>query len=790
MALNFDDEVVAALRAAKNATKPDEQLKAWQLLAALVHRTSLRERFPELCAVLPAPTHVRNVDTMPPSDDLKRVLQMFDGYRGVIRPEALFRALLRSPAAQQYLKERGVQPQVIQKVLERLEPGARTAEEASGQSEGNGSWRSSPERQRVIEQLTRYGRIMTEMPLKKGYWVGQEKVLEALLINLVKRPGKGRSTIVIGPPGVGKTGVVYELARRLREGDWKVNDRVVIPEQIRDVDIFQLFPAYLRAGTSLVGEYEKRLKELIQLLEPHPKIILFVDEVHSFLQSGMHHGGAFSQANEALKGPLMEGQITLIGCTTTAEYRHFIEPDPAMAQRFSTVVIEPMDAVAALEVLKQRRKEIEEHFHVELTDELLQSVVDLTEEYMPTDCQPRKSIRLLEDACARCLVRTGGAADAAEQSGLRRLSKTDLEECLETRTGVKLVRQRTFTVQQVRSHLTASLVGQDEVLGKVAEEFVAGFGHFGGEERTTRNRPRGVWLFGGPTGVGKTEAARLLAKLLGDGEKELWIRVDCNTLLGSGFDSSPAVNRLLGVPPGFIGYARGEGGLLSQVRDRPECIVLFDEFEKADPGVGKLLLQIIDEGKVQDTEGNWLDFRRSFVIFTTNVGCTYESGPELGFLSGKQAVEEPHAELVALRKELRAMGLGEEFLARMDHVFLFRALSEEATLEIIGKQLSGLRAEAEKQGFQLDWDEDLPRRVARRWTPRHGARALTHMLGDRVINQLKIAEIEGQLEGVERIHVSAEAPPPPAFPGEFPTLRKVTDGTLIVFLQEPEEPEE
>ena len=267
-----------------------------------------------------------------------------------------------------------------------------------------------------------------------------------------------------------------------------------------------------------------------------------------------------------------------------------------------------------------------------------------------------------------------------------------------------------------------------------------------------RSGPRGVFLFGGPTGVGKTETALVLAKILGGGQDTL-IRVDCNTLQSSSQESGPAINRLLGVPAGYVGYARGQGGILSRIRDLPESIVLFDEFEKAGPAVGKLLLQIIDDGQVEDVDGNLLDFRRSFIIFTTNAGCIYDQR-QMGF-NAEQGTERqtPTADLDSLKRDLRALGLGEEFLARMTHILLFRGLDRDSIEEILRRQLEGLRKTSELKGLKLMWESDLILHLTSQWQPRFGVRFLSTILRHRIVEQLGIADAQGELKGVKGIRL-------------------------------------
>jgi ATP-dependent Clp protease ATP-binding subunit ClpA len=251
--------------------------------------------------------------------------------------------------------------------------------------------------------------------------------------------------------------------------------------------------------------------------------------------------------------------------------------------------------------------------------------------------------------------------------------------------------------------------------------------------------------------VGKTETAVLLSKILGGGRESL-VRVDCNTLQGT-HDAGPAMHILLGVPPGYVGYVRGQGGKLSQIRDKPESIVLFDEIEKAHHRVSDLLLQIIDTGNAEDNDGNFLDFRRAFIIFTTNAGCVYDQR-NIGFdRSGEPLAITPRADLEALKADLRSLGFREEFLGRMSHWFTFQSLDAKSIEKVIELQLERLRRTAEAMAYELTWDPDIVGYLSSQWQPRFGVRHLTTILRNRIEEQLSVADAQGELKGVTKIYL-------------------------------------
>jgi ATP-dependent Clp protease ATP-binding subunit ClpA len=307
---------------------------------------------------------------------------------------------------------------------------------------------------------------------------------------------------------------------------------------------------------------------------------------------------------------------------------------------------------------------------------------------------------------------------------------------------------------------------------RLAQAFVAGRGE---NSWFLRPGPRGVFLFGGPTGVGKTETALQLARILGGGRDAL-VRVDCQNLQGSGtgHDANTLIWRLLGVAPGYVGHQAGcKDGMLVKVREFPECVLLLDEFEKADNAVGKVLLRILDEGKAQDSEGNELDFRRCFVVLTTNAGVTYHD-PQRGPMGLVHASPRGAASVSAedVRDDLRLTGLGQEFLGRIQHTFLFRALDLQDIRTILERQLDQLRAFAQARHRELEWSPALVDLLVKRWQPHFGVRYLSNLLRDHVLDQLSLASVQGELtDEVQQIYLDAGGNGAPAG-GEGGTRRR------------------
>jgi len=720
MGLIFEPPCQKAIDLAKQSVPENGELDVASLLAALYHGTDLKKTLPDLAKAIEPPKLLRESPEgqVPLAGPLRPVMKGLAENNQAVTTDQLFKALIVSEEGRQYLIARGVEEKRLSEILTNLLPAPL--------------WREMPERAAVVSALSSFGRMLTETAPPHGGVVMQESVVKSLVRTLSKM--KRRNAILIGHPGTGKSAIIYELARRLFAGDKS------IPPKLRDMDIFELSPAFLRSGASFVGQYDERVKTLLQVLQAHPKIILFVDEIHALFQSGVYERGPFTDANESFKGALGRGDIICIGCTTPAEFRRFIEPDKALERRFNIIRLEAPSAETTLGILKYRRPKMEEYYHpLTIPDTILEKAVTLTEEYLPSRFQPDKAIQLLDDACALCVT---------SESPMDIVPETALTEALQDMVGHKVMRPESLSEQAVFEHLRSRIMGQDPVLRDLSRAFVAGFSDW-----TSPGKPRGVFLLGGPTGVGKTETALMLARLLGHG-KEMLIRVDCNTLSASGSDVSPAMHRLIGTPPGYVGYARGQGGILSRVRDMPECVVLFDEFEKTPHGVGEFLLQILDDGRVEDVDGNVLDFRRTFILFTTNVGCTYDHR-QLGFERSSSA-RGPWADEQSIKKGLRDIGLGEEFLGRIHHYFVFTGLDQQAVPLIIARQLEAIQDLAELKGLKLIWDDGVIDFLACQWQPRFGVRFLSMILRHRITEQLSIADAQGELKGVAVIRLKVE----------------------------------
>ncbi|MCB2222722.1 MAG: AAA family ATPase [Actinobacteria bacterium] len=766
---HFSPEAREAVDLAKRFVGEDGKLTADVLMAAAYAVGEMSSSIPELATYMEdLKTRRKKVpDSVDVDAGLEPVFEVLDADDFVTIDE-LMTALLESDAGKGFLVGAGLPAKYVERAAKVVRgheapprpPAAKASSAEAGGAE-TGEWRSSGARAEALEALSSYGRMLTEGEPPAGSVVEMDVELRRLQKTLLKM--KRRNVIVTGHPGTGKTALVLEFARRLLIGDETIDPR------LRDCDVFELSPSFLRAGAGVVGEYDKRVSALIKVLEASPKVLMFVDEVHSLLSSGMHQRTAFSDANEAFKQALGRGTITIIGATTIAEYRHHIAPDRALERRFGVLKVDPPSREATIRILEARRPRLEAHYApLTVPDEMLEKAVDLTDEHLPTRYQPDKAIQILDEACALTSI------DDPEATVL---TEAAIQEALEDAVGHGLVRPEALTIEKVLEHLQAKIVGQDGALRKIAESFVAGLSAGWGK----KGEPQGIFFFGGPTGVGKTETAKQLAKLLGGGREAL-LRIDCNTIAGRGIDAKGVIaNQLLGVPRGYLGYARGEGGLLSKIRDMPECVVLFDEIEKANPAIADLLLQILDEGRVNDTDDNLLDFRRAFIVFTTNAGTTYEAGGgPIGFAPPGQEANTagsgtPRVTRDSVMDDLRRRGFREEFLGRNIDFVVFEALDQDDIRVILERQLDGLEGAAELQGYTLTWDPAIVDHLVDQWQPRFGVRHLTSILRHRILEQLAIADVQGELQGIEEVRLElAEGEEV----GALPTRR--IDGTAMV----------
>ena len=590
--------------------------------------------------------------------------------------------------------------------------------------------------------------------------IGRDREID-MVIGILSRRNKNNPALV-GEPGVGKTAIAEGLAQRMAAGE--------VPPQLRDKRLISLNMASLVAGTKYRGEFEERLRDVLAEIRRAGDVILFVDEMHTIVGAGAAEG-AIDAAN-IFKPALGRGELQMLGATTVDEYRKYIEKDPALERRFRPVSVEEPGEEAALEILRALKPGLERHHRLRITEEAMTAAVQLSVRYLPELFLPDKAIDLLDEGASHARMEEMAAArggarrelEAAlhtavkeakfekaaelrdrmqrmtapgESRRTRAVTAGDIAWAVSARTGIPVgrltagERQRLLNLEKT---LGEQVVGQAEAVSAVAEAL-----RRGASGVRDQNRPTASLLFTGPTGVGKTELCRAVAEEM-FGSREAMIRLDMTEYM-----EKQSVSRLIGAPPGYVGYEEG-GKLTEAVRRRPYCLVLMDELEKAHPDVCGILLQIMEEGCLTDSRGRRVSFRNAIVVMTSNVGSEIR-GDGLGFSpTGRSSEVE-----AALRRHFTP-----EFLGRVDRIVPFRPLEDGAMEAVAGKYLRELTGRAGEQGIRLSLPEGLAASLGKSCRGKGGARQLRRLVQDRVEGPLashllacasKPKKVQGKLEG-------------------------------------------
>ena len=646
--------------------------------------------------------------------------------------------------------------------------------------------RTAPEVRHLLDKfgvnLTRLAREGKSDPV-----VGREQEIERVVQILSRR--KKNNPILIGEAGVGKSAIVEGLALRIARGE--------VPYTIADKTLFSLDVSSLVAGTKFRGEFEERMQQLLDELRKAKDTIIFIDEIHTIVGAGSTQG-SLDTAN-ILKPALARGELQTIGATTLDEYRENIETDSALERRFQKVLIEPTTPEQTLQILHNIAPHYERHHKVRYTEEALQACVTLTGRYITDRYFPDKAIDVLDEAGSRAhlqsarepeelramktalcdakrerreaveaLVYEKAASARMREIALRsKLGETraewkrslennpveitagHIQEVITAMTGIPAERVsggEISRLQTLREHLAKRVVGQQEAVEKISRTIRRSRAGLKDE-----NRPIGVFLFVGPTGVGKTLLAKEVSKWLFDEHRGL-IRIDM-----SEYGEKHNVARLIGSPPGYVGY--GEGGQLTEaVRRQPYAVVLFDEIEKAHPEVFNAMLQIFDEGHLTDGSGRKVDFRNTIIIMTSNVGsrAVVQKSVQVGYsTTSKSAVADvtPQSEY---RKALEHT-FAPEFLNRIDDIVLFRTLEIGDVERIVDLELQGLMARTGKLGYKVKITDGAKRRLAAMgYESRYGVRSLKRTLMDNVEEPLSALIIDGKLHEGDTIVVESD----------------------------------
>ncbi len=731
----------------------------------------------------------------------------------MIGTEHLLMGILREGGnmALRILRTVGVDPKkmyssIVQKINEA--PKAAPAGAVSSTKESGKKGSALEEFTRDLTESARAGRLD---PV-----IGRDEEIRRV-IQILSRRTKN-NPVLIGEPGVGKTAIAEGLAERIAAAD--------VPEELLDKRVLSLDLSGMVAGTKYRGEFEERIKKTIDEVKKAGNVILFIDELHTIVGAGSAEGAV--DAANILKPALSRGEIRVVGATTLDEYRKYIEKDAALERRFQPVTVGEPSPEATLEILKGLRDKYEAHHKLTITDEALEAAVSLSRRYINDRFLPDKAIDLMDEAASQvrmsaestspdlksleekinALHREKADAIAAQDyekaAQLRDLEQkytqqVDIErenwkKSLSTNRGsvgaediakvvagwtgipvTRLTEDESMRMLRLEETLHKRVVGQDEAVTAVAKAI-----------RRSRvglkdpKRPIGSFLFLGPTGVGKTELCKTLAETM-FGDENAMIRLDMSEYM-----EKHTVSRLVGSPPGYVGHEEG-GQLTEKVRRKPYSVVLFDEIEKAHPDVWNILLQILEDGIVTDSQGRRVDFKNTIIVMTSNVGAKNITAAEtpLGFHGGDKSAEEDEAKRYerirqAVMDDLKRT-FRPEFLNRIDEIIVFRQLTQENIREIASRMLQVTGRRMAEQGITLDVDDDALTELAYDgFDPQYGARPLRRSIQNLVEDAVAEQMLEGRLRSGGTAHVRlkdgkvviesesapADAPQPEAAPAK------------------------
>jgi ATP-dependent Clp protease ATP-binding subunit ClpC len=712
---------------------------------------------------------------------LREALQLGHNYIGT---EHMLLGLVREGegVAAQVLQSLGADlPRVRQQVIQLLS--GYQGREPVGASTGPSGSESSPSGSPVLDQ---FGRNLTQLARdhKLDPVIGREREIERVLQVLSRRTKN--NPVLIGEPGVGKTAIVEGLSQKI------VNDDV--PETLRGKQLYTLDLGALVAGSRYRGDFEERLKKVLKEIRTRGDTILFIDELHTLVGAGAAEGAI--DAASILKPMLARGELQTIGATTLDEYRKHLEKDAALERRFQPIKVEEPTLAHTIEILKGLRERYEEHHHVTITDQALVAAANLADRYISDRYLPDKAIDLIDEAGSRLRIRRMSTppeyskleteiekirADkaAAQQRGNEELvaklaeqerskleRKTALEqewraegvelfdvvdedviaEVLATWTGIpvyKLTEEETAKLLRMEDELHKRIIGQNDAINALSRAI-----------RRTRaglkdpKRPSGSFIFLGPTGVGKTELAKALAELL-FGDESALIQLDMSEYM-----EKHTVSRLVGSPPGYVGYEEG-GQLTEAVRRKPFAVVLFDEIEKAHTDVFNTLLQILEDGRLTDAQGRTVDFKNTVLIMTSNLGTADLRKAQVGFSSASQAVT--YERMKQKVQEALKQHFRPEFLNRIDEVIVFHELEIHEVIEIVDLMTRRLTEQLDSQGIGLELTPPAKELVAKRgYEPILGARPLRRAIQQMIEDPISEKILWKEFRVGETVIVDAE----------------------------------
>ncbi len=636
--------------------------------------------------------------------------------------------------------------------------------------------------------LSQYGRDLTAMAKagKIDPIIGRDKETERVIQILSRR--QKNNPCLIGEPGVGKTAVVEGLAQKVVDG--------TVPETLKDKQIVTLDIAAMVAGAKYRGEFEERLKSVMEEVSRNPQIILFIDEIHTIVGAGAAEGAV--DAANIIKPALARGEMQLIGATTIAEYRKHIEKDAALERRFQSVMVGEPTPEESILILQGLRDKYEAHHKLKITDEAIRAAVHLSGRYIADRFLPDKAIDLLDEAASRKRLAAHtsppdlkqdeerlaklnaekeeaiSAQDFERAAALRDEEKTlqaaydaakaeweqsvkgtslaleegDIADVVTQWTGIpvnRLLEEESERLLHLEELLARRVIGQDEAVSAVARAIRRG--RMGLKDP---KRPIGSFIFLGPTGVGKTELCRALADLL-FGDESAMIRMDMSEYM-----EKHSVSKLIGSPPGYVGFEEG-GQLTEKIRRRPYSVVLFDEIEKAHPDVFNILLQVLEDGVLTDSQGRKVDFKNTILILTSNVGASALTGPVKGTV-GFGGGESTSGEDAAKKKVMEALKatFRPEFLNRIDDTIIFNRLSEENIRAIAALLLCEVQKRVQALNIEITFEDSVADLIAREgFDPVYGARPLRRAIIRLVEDAFSGEMLEGKFKAGDAVKAIA-----------------------------------
>ncbi len=702
--------------------------------------------------------------------------------------EHLLLGLLRESegVAAQVLMNLGLKLEdVREEVLNLLGHGGEGSEGGSGEraaaTTGGSSKGSSKSKTPALDS---FGRDLTELARqsKLDPVIGRSNEIERVIQVLSRR--RKNNPVLLGEAGVGKTAIVEGFAQMVVEGN--------VPELLRDKRIVVLDLAMMVAGTKYRGQFEERIKAVMNEVRRAKNTILFIDELHTLVGAGGAEGAI--DASNVLKPALSRGELQCIGATTLDEYRKYIEKDGALERRFQTVIVEPPSADQTVQILQGLRKAYEEHHKVQITDDALRSAVDLSTRYITARCLPDKAIDVIDEAGARMRLKSmvrppdlkeieeeaerlnaqkeeavanqdfekaAALRDQADKLKKKKESITKewrdkskenegvvdaevIAEVVSKMTGIPLTRlssEDTVKLLEMENELHRRVISQDEAIKQVCKAV-----------RRSRSglkdpkRPTGCFLFAGPTGVGKTLLAKTLAEFM-FGDEEALIQIDMSEYM-----DKHNVSKLIGAPPGYVGYEEG-GQLTERIRRRPYAVVLLDEIEKAHPDVFNMMLQIMEEGHLTDSFGRKVDFKNTILIMTTNAGAqAIAHGAGFGF--GKKSEEASYGNMKKEVMNVLTQEFKPEFIGRLDEVVVFKKLNNNDLKHIVDIELTKVRERLGERGLTIELTDEAKEFVIKQGGDTdYGARPLRRAVSVCIEDPLAEELLKGVFEGKNHIVV-------------------------------------